>query len=137
MKFLARLASFFRPESADLRSPGTAATPQPVDLPALRELVGGDDDFMRELIDTFIASGEATLARITQALPAGDLSVLRSAAHSLKGAAANCRAGRLAACAEALEQSAANADHAGCQAAAAQIREEFQRTTTFLRSAAS
>ena len=39
-----------------------------VDLTALHELTGGDADFERELIETFVASGDKCLADIVEAL---------------------------------------------------------------------
>src|SRR5690606_23085170 len=100
-----------------------AAEP-PVDLPALHELAGDDSEFVRELIATYLASSTESLHTIIEAQRAGDLQSLRRAAHSLKGASANFRADRLAAAAGALEQLATNADHAACQAAAEQVRQE-------------
>ncbi len=117
-------------------APGRSATPPPVDLEALNELAGGDVAFIRELLATFISSSEATLMKIATAQETSDLPALRRNAHSLKGAASNCCADQLAAAAGALEQLAANADHAGCRAAAEQVREQFQRTTAYLGSVA-
>ncbi len=133
------------PDATELHAPpiapaavaGTTEKPAPVNLPALRELAGGDRDFERELIATFIASGDATLGKIMESLQSADLPSLRRAAHSLKGASANLRADQLAAAAGALEQLATNADHSGCQAATEKVREEYERATAYLRSVAS
>jgi two-component system sensor histidine kinase/response regulator len=54
-----------------------------VDMNALRELTGGDEEFERELMETFVSSGER--------------------AHALKGASANIHASGLAAAASSLE----------------------------------
>ena len=111
--------------------------PAPVDLQALLELTGGDDAFVRELTATYLDSSTANLRAIDEACGGGDLPALRRAAHSLKGASANMYARGVAEAAAALEQSAANADHAACQTAAERVRQEFERAATYLRSVAT
>jgi len=82
-------------------NPGTGR-PE-VDMNALRELTGGDTEFERELIDTFVSSGDQCLAEILTALRAGDLATIGKRAHALKGASANIHAPELAAAASSLE----------------------------------
>jgi two-component system sensor histidine kinase/response regulator len=74
-----------------------------VDLEALHELTGGDAAFERELIDTFVASGDRCLADIVAALESHDFDTIGKRAHSLKGASANIRAHRLSSAASHLE----------------------------------
>jgi len=74
-----------------------------VDMNALRELTGGDTEFERELIDTFVSSGDQCLAEILAALRASDLPTIGKRAHALKGASANIHAPGLAAAASSLE----------------------------------
>ena len=82
------------------------SAPTAIDLPALRELTGGDVEFERELIDTFIRSGDACLAEILAALRASDLETIGRRAHALKGASANIHARPLSAAASQLEHAA-------------------------------
>jgi PAS domain S-box-containing protein len=104
------LARYLKPRSS---AAATAATAGPeVDLSALRELTGGDSDFERELIETFIASGDQCLAEIVAALRDSDLETVGKRAHALKGASANIHAPGLAAAASSLE-SAARANDLG------------------------
>ncbi len=77
-----------------------------VDVAALRDLVGDDADFERELIDTFIASGDRCLADIVTALDAQDLETIGKRAHALKGASANIHAHGLVAAASQVESAA-------------------------------
>jgi two-component system sensor histidine kinase/response regulator len=77
-----------------------------VDLKALRELTGGDADFERELIETFVASGDKCLADIVEAMRASDYETIGKRAHTLKGASANIHAHRLSAAASNLESAA-------------------------------
>jgi len=83
-----------------------------VDMAALRELTGGDAQFERELVATFIASGDQCLAEIHAALSANDFATIGKRAHALKGASANIYAAGLSAAASSLE-SAARANSAG------------------------
>jgi PAS domain S-box-containing protein len=80
--------------------PATAA----VDLAALRGLTDGDAEFERELIATFIASGDKNLAEILTALGVRDYETIARRAHSLKSASANIHALTLAKTAAKLEQ---------------------------------
>jgi two-component system sensor histidine kinase/response regulator len=84
--------------------PGSVAPP--VDMAALHALTDGDADFERELIDTFIASGDETLAEILAALPTQDFEIIGRRAHALKSASANIHATRLSRTAAKLELAA-------------------------------
>lgn len=77
-----------------------------VDMAALRELTGGDAQFERELVATFIASGDQCLAEIHAALNANDFATIGKRAHALKGASANIYAAGLSAAASSLESAA-------------------------------
>jgi PAS domain S-box-containing protein len=56
----------------------------PATMRNLREMVGGDAEFLRELIHTFLQDTPRMLSDMRQALADGDAAVLRRAAHSLK-----------------------------------------------------
>jgi PAS domain S-box-containing protein len=86
--------------------PAERAEPAEVDLAALRELTGGDAEFERELVETFITSGDQCLAEIVSALGASDLDTIGKRAHALKGASANIHAHTLSAAASSLEHAA-------------------------------
>ncbi len=77
-----------------------------VDLEALRELTGGDIEFERELVQTFVASGDRCLAEIVAALQINDLETIGKRAHALKGASANIHAHPLCDAASKLENAA-------------------------------
>jgi two-component system, sensor histidine kinase and response regulator len=82
---------------------GDKKTLHDVDLPALREITGGDADFERDLIETFVVSGDKCLADIVEALRVSDYETIGKRAHALKGASANIHAHRLSAAASHLE----------------------------------
>jgi HPt (histidine-containing phosphotransfer) domain-containing protein len=77
-----------------------------VDLEALHELTGGDAEFERDLVQTFVKSGDQCLADIVAALAVSDLDTIGKRAHSLKGASANIHAHTLSAAAGNLENAA-------------------------------
>ena len=77
-----------------------------VDMSALREITGGDTEFERELVETFVSSGDQCLAEILSALHVNDFATIGKRAHALKGASANIHASGLAAAASSLEKAA-------------------------------
>ncbi len=134
-QFLASRAPRPATESTPAPAPANPAPsdPAPVDLAALSDLVGDDAEFQRELIETFIASGDATLAQIAEALNANDLPAVRKSAHSLKGASANIRAQALSAAAKELESHAASENTDACRAQLTSLRSYYERTRDFLK----
>ncbi|HEY3656732.1 MAG TPA: PAS domain-containing protein [Steroidobacteraceae bacterium] len=84
----------------------TDSAPSEVDLEALHELTGGDAEFERELLETFVISGDKCLAEILAALKISDLDTIGKRAHALKGASANIHAHTLCAAATNLEHAA-------------------------------
>lgn len=60
-----------------------------MDIKALAEDLGLDEEDYRELLDLFVETGKADLEKLNAAIAAGDLQQGTFAAHSLKGAAGN------------------------------------------------
>jgi PAS domain S-box-containing protein len=83
-----------------------APEPRAIDLEALHDVTGGDAEFERELLDTFVKSGDRCLADILTALTASDWDTIGKRAHSLKGASANIHAHPVSAAASKLEKAA-------------------------------
>jgi HPt (histidine-containing phosphotransfer) domain-containing protein len=96
-----------------------------VDLDALHELTGGDTEFERELIATFVSSGDQCLAEIVAALTVEDLETVGRRAHSLKGASANIHALPLSLAAADLEQAARTKALPAIDGLVAQLRERL------------
>jgi two-component system sensor histidine kinase/response regulator len=84
----------------------TDTAPAAIDLAALHELTGGDAEFERELVETFISSGDQCLADIVAALEVRDWETIGKRAHALKGASANMQAHPLSVAASELENAA-------------------------------
>jgi len=113
--------------SLPVAAPGGEAQPECVDLGKLRELTESDAGFLRELAETFAASGAQVVRELRASLAAGDRAGLGRAAHKLKGAAANVHAVQLALLAHHLETQAASLDLAAVQVLVEQLGSEFLR----------
>jgi HPt (histidine-containing phosphotransfer) domain-containing protein len=117
-------------ESKPAATPGSQRPP--VDLRAFNDLIGDDPQFARELIATFIHSGEQQLAEISSAIAAGEREVLARAAHKLKGACANIHAHALHSFAHRLETDSKAGELNLLEVGHLRLRQEFERTKHFL-----
>ena len=72
-------------------------------LAALLDSLGGDVEFLKELVDAYLDSTPGLLAAMRQAAAAGDGPALQRAAHSLKTGSASMGARSLAALCKQLE----------------------------------
>ena len=106
-----------------------------VDMSALRELTGGDMEFERELVETFVSSGDKCLAEILTAYRARDFETIGKRAHALKGASANIHASGLAAAASSLESAARANSTAEIDGLVQELSEKLQAVNAELRKA--
>jgi HPt (histidine-containing phosphotransfer) domain-containing protein len=65
-------------------------------LDELRASVGGDEEFLAELVDDFLADAPAQVETLRSASSSGDADAARRAAHTLKGTSRTFGAGDLA-----------------------------------------
>lgn len=77
----------------------------PLDRARLASVSGGDGEFERELLETFVEDARAHAATLAAAVAAKDREAARRAAHAVKGSARNIGAPRIASVAAALEVS--------------------------------
>jgi len=61
----------------------------PMDLTHLRELVGGDEEVMGEILDLFMEDAPRQIAALGEAITQGNWEVAGRLAHTLKGSASN------------------------------------------------
>jgi PAS domain S-box-containing protein len=108
---------------------------QAVDMNALRKLTGGDTEFERELVETFVSSGDQCLADIASALRVRDFDTIGKRAHALKGASANIHAGDLAAAASTLENAARQNSVDQIDSLVRELREKLLAVNAELRTA--
>jgi signal transduction histidine kinase/AmiR/NasT family two-component response regulator/HPt (histidine-containing phosphotransfer) domain-containing protein len=106
----------------------------PVDLAALRVLAEGDREFERELVDSFISTGDTALAEILQALSSGDAARIQHSAHNLKGAGASLQAAAVSLAAARLEAAARNPDAEPLAELTEELRCALMRATEYLRA---
>ncbi len=107
-------------------------------LESLREL--GGDDFLAEVIDTFLADAPALLATLHHALAEGGIAELRRAAHTLKSNGATLGAGEFTERCRALEQEAREGRLEAASDLVARIEEQYgllERALEELRPAAA
>lgn len=97
-------------------------------LDELRRL--GGDEFLTELVDTFLADAPAQLA----GLHASDVDEVRRAAHTLKSNGATFGAGRFSELCRELEELAKSGDLAGASDLAARIEAEYALIAEALRT---
>lgn len=93
-------------------SPAETALPEPeqvIDLDHLHSFTDGDPQLEGELLTLFLSTSDVYLARMRQALAAGES--WTATAHALKGASANLGARRLRTLALAAEQIGPDAAH--------------------------
>lgn len=105
----------------------------PQAIAALRELATGDPNFMRDLIDVFLADTPARFADLDRAIETRDAELLRRAAHSIKGSAGNFGATALAELAWALEQAGRAAAFPDAAARLPAARQEYERVAAALQ----
>jgi GAF domain-containing protein/DNA-binding response OmpR family regulator len=127
------------------RSPRRAAridTTKALDAPAvdaavlarLSESMGGDDEFVAELIDQFVTDSAALVAAARHGLEAGETGEVVRAAHTLKSNAATLGANELADRSRGLETAARAGELGDGGARIAAIADELERVHAALRS---
>lgn len=103
-----------------------------VDLDLLSDAMGGDDALVREVTDLYVEDGTRLLPRLEAAVRAGDLEVVRTLAHSLKGSSASIGAAGAATVFAEIERAAREGDAAPLPEALDRARAVFDRVVAFL-----
>ncbi|OUD13855.1 response regulator [Thioflexithrix psekupsensis] len=101
---------------------------------ALEDLLGDDEELMRELLETYLSSSAPLLKEIIQAELVQDAERLERAAHSLKSSSASLGAIFLADCCKQLEQSGRQRDLVGIAPLVQQLQLEYQHLTQILHA---
>lgn len=104
-------------------------------LDGLLETVGGDRDFVVELIDVYIADAPLQLQAMRAAVDQGDAAALVAPAHTLKGTSASMGANGLAGICAELEALARSGDVAGAEDKMAAAEREYGNVDTDLGAA--
>jgi HPt (histidine-containing phosphotransfer) domain-containing protein len=73
-------------------------------LAELRDSTGGDDDFVRELVEAYVSEATGYLDDMQRAVTAGDVAAVVRPAHTLKSSSATLGAMRLAGISRGIEE---------------------------------
>jgi len=103
-------------------------------LDRLREMVGGDEAFLIELIQTFLEDAPQDLTRMRQALESQDAALLRRAAHSLKSNSAEFGASALHQMCKQMEKMGKQGIFDGAAERVSEIESEYERVKKALRA---
>ncbi|MFM1941914.1 MAG: hypothetical protein RI897_896 [Verrucomicrobiota bacterium] len=110
---------------AELEEPDVAG--EPLDLEAVRSMIGDDPEVLRDMLETFLEENRGRLGALRDALGAGDLSGVRLLAHGVKSASLNFHAGSMASVARELESRAKAGGLEGGEQLLLQLEEELRR----------
>jgi HPt (histidine-containing phosphotransfer) domain-containing protein len=102
-------------------------------LDALLDSLGGDFDFLKELVDAYLDSTPGLFAAMRQAAAAGDGAGLQRAAHSLKTGSASMGALALAALCKQLEDTGRSGVLDGTMALIEVVAAAYEEVATALR----
>jgi HPt (histidine-containing phosphotransfer) domain-containing protein len=103
-------------------------------LDVLLETVGGDLEFLGELIETFFEDSPEQLAAAQEALANDNAEALRRAAHSLKSNSANFGAMELSQKCKELEEMAKSGTLAGAAGLIDQVAAEYEKAEAALKA---
>ncbi len=87
----------------------------------------GDEKVVLDLVRTWQAKAEESIAEIDASVASGDLTALRKAAHALKGSSLNLAIRRLGQAAAELQDAATKQDSARAAALAASVKAEYSQ----------
>jgi HPt (histidine-containing phosphotransfer) domain-containing protein len=107
----------------------------PAVLDELRESVGNDDEFIAELVATYVNEGGEHLDAMEHAAQMGDAGAIVRPAHTLKSSSAALGALRLAQIAREIEMAGRNDDATGLVQRVAEARATWDETLRAMAAA--
>jgi CheY-like chemotaxis protein len=106
----------------------------PIDLPAVMERIGGDEDFLQELIDIYIEDFIKKYAKLKQAIEQSDFIAIKEIGHSLRGSSGNLSLNGLYRTFENMEISGREENIEQAKLLFIQLNREFEKFKNFLPS---
>ncbi|MCI4446086.1 MAG: Hpt domain-containing protein [Candidatus Aminicenantes bacterium] len=94
--------------------------------------IGGEEDFLNELLDIYREEFEKRYAELEKAIAEGNFQRIREAGHSIKGASANLSLPALREAAYEMEMAGKNEDLDVAQKTLKKLKMEFERLQNFL-----
>ncbi len=104
-----------------------------VDLETALDRFGGDKEFFKEMLEEFLNYAPKQLEKLTDAIETGDAKVVEKEAHSVKGAAGNLGAKRIADLSLKLELLGRADDLAGAKEMVGSLKAEFKRLEEYFK----
>ena len=100
----------------------------------LRDATGGDMDFVRELVDTYIGEADGHLQALDDAVAAGDAAAFVRPAHTLKSSSASVGAMRLSVLCRGIEEASRAGRTDGLVARVEEVRRTWEATLAAFRA---
>ena len=104
-------------------------------LDELRASIGGDEEFVRDLVATFLAEEPGNVEQVVAAARAGDAEAIIRPAHTLKSSSAAIGAARLSAISRQIEFAGREGRAADLAALAEEAQQAWAETVEALRAA--
>jgi HPt (histidine-containing phosphotransfer) domain-containing protein len=101
----------------------------------LRAATGDDDEFIAELIESYLAEGQMNVESLSAAASGSDLALFTRAAHTLKSTSATVGAMRLSELCRGLEEAARSGRAEGLPAEAERVQATWLETIAALAAA--
>jgi len=98
----------------------------------LRAATGDDDEFIAELIESYLSEGQANVDSLSAAASQSDLPVFTRAAHTLKSTSATVGAMRLSELCRGLEEAARSGRAEGLPGEAERVQAAWRETISAL-----
>lgn len=100
----------------------------------LSEATGGDMDFVRELVETYVAESAGHVGELEAAIAAGNAAALVRPAHTLKSSSASVGAMRLSALGRTIEEESRAGSLDGLAERVAEVRPTWDQTIAAMRA---
>ncbi|MEJ2055084.1 MAG: Hpt domain-containing protein [Calditrichaceae bacterium] len=105
-----------------------------IDLDVALDRLGGDKEFLFELLDEMSEQMDSTLEQIEEAISSSDFEQIRSLAHGMKGASSNLGADRISAYFKELEQLGINQSIDGASDLIEKIKQTHSELLEYLKT---
>jgi HPt (histidine-containing phosphotransfer) domain-containing protein len=103
-----------------------------IDMDSVLERVGGDESFLRELLDIYVEDFIEKYPQLEQAISKGDFNNIKEIGHSLKGSSGNLSLTGLHETAYGIELSGKENDIEQAKLYFIRLKEEFKKFKDFL-----
>jgi HPt (histidine-containing phosphotransfer) domain-containing protein len=111
-------------------------TSSPIDIEDALARIGGDSDFLRELLELYVEDFSFRYALLDKAVRSGDLKAVSELGHTIKGSSANLSLSSLQEQALKLEKAGKNGDLGKARTSLAALGTEFRKLKVYMATRA-